>query len=496
MTFTYLYLEFTKMSSQQSGSKEILTQDGIVDIAVSMLNGKYADGKEKKIGIEVEMPFVNKKDLQPIGFSGPKSISAIFNFLSKKGNWHALEVENNKVTALENETGNITLEPGGQIEFSSAARKTLGELEQDIGKYFTDAKAASEKIGLDVLPYGFHPHLSIDDCPYVSERSRFKALKPVFEAEGGYSAWGQSCSVQVTLDSPSKDDAFDAFKLGLLIQPVAAAIFANSPFSMGKDSDHASWRRHKLQELDSPLYKVPDALFEPGYGLKDWAAHTLSVPMSFIVRNDAYIAVAPNSFYEMIGKPLPELAHLPAEEQYLTKKDLLDHMTGIKPEMLLKPNLLLEFRAADLGPTPAHWMAVGAFWTGLFYDKDAFKAAQEYVAEWTKDERIGLRDGVAKDGLATKVGNKTVQQIALDLIEISKQGLAKVEPEAIQYLKVIETQVAQGITSAAKAVQVFEKNDGDMKATLKETFLFNPQTEKQEKSSPSKKDGQGFHAGP
>lgn len=483
------------MSSQQSGSKEILTTDGIVEKTVDMLNGKYANGKEKKIGIEVEMPFVNKSDLQPIGFTGAKSISAIFNFLAKKGNWQAAEVENDKVTSMKNETGDITLEPGGQIEFSSAARKTLGELQQDIGKYFTDIKAASEKIGLDVVPYGFHPHLAIDDCPYVSERSRFKALKPVFEAEGGYSAWGQSCSVQVTLDSPNKEEAFDAFKLGLLIQPVAAAIFANSPFSMNKDTDHASWRRHKLQELDSPLYKVPDALFESNYTLKDWAAHTLSVPMSFIVRDDAYIAVAPNPFFEMIGKPLPELAHLPESEQYLTQKDLLDHLTGIKPEMLLKPNLLLEFRAADLGPTQDHWMAVGAFWTGLYYDKDAFKAAQEYVAEWTKEERIGLRDGVAKDGLETKVGNKTVQQVALDLIEISKQGLARVEPGAVQFLKVIETQVAQGVTSAAKAAQVLEKNDGNMKATLKETFLFNPETEKAVKSPAKKSDGHGLHAG-
>jgi glutamate--cysteine ligase len=240
---------------------------------------------------------------------------------------------------------------------------------------------------------------------------------------------------------------------------------------------------------------VPDALFESNYTLKDWAAHTLSVPMSFIVRDDAYIAVAPNPFFEMIGKPLPELAHLPESEQYLTQKDLLDHLTGIKPEMLLKPNLLLEFRAADLGPTQDHWMAVGAFWTGLYYDKDAFKAAQEYVAEWTKEERIGLRDGVAKDGLETKVGNKTVQQVALDLIEISKQGLARVEPGAVQFLKVIETQVAQGVTSAAKAAQVLEKNDGNMKATLKETFLFNPETEKAVKSPAKKSDGHGLHAG-
>jgi glutamate--cysteine ligase len=467
------------MSSQQSGSKEILTTDNIVAETVDLLYGKYADGKTKKIGIEVELPFVDNKTLQPIGYSGKKSIVAIFNALSKKGgNWEPAEVENNKVTALQNETGSITLEPGGQIEFSSAARTTLQQLEKDIGAYFDDMKKTTAKIGLDVVPYGFHPHLHIDDCPYVSERSRFKALKPVFEAEGGYSAWGQSCSVQVTLDSPNKAEAFEAFKLGLVLQPIAAAMFSNSPFSMSEESGLQSTRRHKLQELDSPLYKVPEKLFDKDYTINDWAKHALSVPMSFIVRNDAYIAVTPNSFYEMIGKPLPELAHLPEKEQYLTKNDLLDHLTGIKPEMLLKPNLLLEFRAADLGPTQDHWMAVGAFWTGLYYDQDAFKAAQEYVADWTAEERTGLRTGVAKDGLGTVAGNKSAQQVALDLIEIAKQGLARIEPEAVKYLDVIEKQVAQGITASTKALQIFQQNDGDMQATLKETFLFHPEKKK------------------
>jgi|GEM_PF-1069532 glutamate--cysteine ligase len=497
------------MSSKQSGSHEILVKDRIIDEAVELLIGNYADGKAKKIGLEVEMPFVNNIDLKPIDFEGMKSITAIFNMLSGgKKDWLPGEIENGKVTSLKNATGSITLEPGGQIEFSSAARSTLQQLEKDVDAYFKDMKKVSSQIGIDVVPYGFHPHLTIYQCPYIDERSRFKALKSVFEAEGGFSAWGQSCSVQVTLDSPSKEKAFDAFKLGLLLQPIAAAVFANSPFSLGQDSGHQSWRRQKLQALDSPLYKVPEELFEPGYTLKDWAAHTLSVPMSFIVRNDAYIAVAPKPFYEMIGKPLPELAHLPESEQYLTKNDLLDHMTGIKPEMLLKPNLLLECRAADLGPTKNHWMAVGAFWTGILYDEQAFKAAQDYVADWTKEERIAIRDGVAKNGLATTAGNKNVQQIAIDLIEISKQGLSRIEPDAVKYLNVIEEQVAKGLTSATKAVQKFEQNDGDIHTTLKQTFLFHPETTQytvnnekpalqikhKGKNKPNKQDKPGFNS--
>lgn len=462
------------MSSQQNGSNEILKLDGLVEQTVAIFTGTGEKPKEKKMGIEVEMPFVKKNSLKPIGFSGKKSITSLFNALSKKCGWEAESIENGNVTALKNETGNITLEPGGQIEFSSAPRTSLGQLKKDIKAYTDDLELVTQKLGIDVLPFGFHPHLAIDEIPYISERSRFAALKPVFEAENGFAAWGQSSSVQLTLDGKCMEDSFAAFKLGLQLQPLAAAMFANSPFSLGEDSGYKTWRREKLLALDSPLYNVPKNLFDDSYTLKDWATHVLNVPMSFVVRDDAYLAVAPKPFIEMVGKPLPELAHLPEDQQYLTGKDLVDHTTGIKPEMLLKPNQLLEFRAADLGPSPQHWMALGAFWTGIFYDEKAFKAAQDYTAGWTNAERAEFRSAVAKDGLNTVIAGKTAQQIAIDLIEISKQGLANVEPGAIKMLDVLEAQVKQGLTPADVSLGKLAANKGDMNKTLKQSLLFNP----------------------
>ncbi len=466
------------MSVKQNGSHEILKKDNLVGETVKLLMGSGEKPSEKKMGIEVEMPFVKKKNLKPIPFSGKKSITAIFNGLVKQGAWAPAEVENGVVTALKGEAGNVTLEPGGQIEFASAPRTSLKQLAADVAGYCADLKHISKKLKVDVVPYGFLPHVPVEDCPYISERTRFAALKPVFEAERGFAAWGQSSSVQMTLDGKTMDDSFGAFKLGLLLQPVAAAMFANSPFSLGEDSGFKSWRRQNLLALDSPYYSVPDKLFDKDFTIHEWADHVLHVPMSFVVRNDQYIAVAPHPFIDMIGKPLPELAHLPAAEQYLSKADLLDHTTGIKPEMLFKPNQLLEFRAADLGPSPAHWLSLGAFWVGLFYDKEAYQAAQDYVADWSADERKAFRDAVAKDGLAAEIHGRTAQQIALDLIAIAKQGLQKVEPQSVAMLDVLETQVKSGQTPAENALAVFAQNDNDMEKTLKQTFLFAPKKQK------------------
>ena len=463
------------MSSKQTGSNEILKKDHLVDDTLALLIGKgIMSATEKKMGVEIEMPFVKKSDLKPLQFSGEKSITAIFNALVKSGFWAPGEIERGKITGLKGESGNVSLEPGGQIEYAGAPRTSLKQIEADVNAYYKEIQSIGKKLGVDVVPFGFHPHLSIEETPFISERSRFAALKPVFEAEKGFAVWGQSSSVQLTLDGAAMEDPMSAFKLGLQLQPLAAAIFANSPFEQGHDSGYKSVRREKLLALDSPYYTVPDKLFEKEFTIQDWAAHVLTVPMSFVVRNNEYIAVAPKPFIEMVGKPLPELAHLPEDQQCLTQKDLLDHITGIKPEMLLKPNLLLEFRAADLGPTPQHWVALAAFWTGIFYDKDAFKEAQDYVAGWSNEQRISFRKNVAKHGLQTEAGGLTAQQAALDLIKISKSGLMKVEPGAVHMLDVLIEQVSKGITSADIALKEFVENGGDMVQTLHKNFLLAP----------------------
>jgi gamma-glutamylcysteine synthetase len=180
----------------------------------------------------------------------------------------------------------------------------------------------------------------------------------------------------------------------------------------------------------------------------------------------------------MVGVPLPELQHLPVAQQYLTENDLRDHITGIKPEMLLKPNLLLEFRAADLGPTPQHWLALAAFWTGIFYDPKAFKAAEEYVATWTAEERKFIRQQVAKDGLNTKHQNINVAKVAEDLLAISSGGLKNIEPAAVGMLDILHTQISEVATPASKILAEFQQNKGDMVTTLQQNLLLASKSKK------------------
>lgn len=466
------------MSSRQSGEDQKLELDTVFDTALRLMFEDRNNGKNPRmLGLEIELPFFNEKDLTPISFNGKGGITSIFNALSKKSNWQVHERENGKITALKGQAGVITLEPGGQIELSSHPRKTLSELSDDVDTYVSDFEDICAKLGINAIPFGFHPHTSVEDCPYIDERSRFAALKPLFDAGDEHPLWVQTCSVQVTLDCRDAKAAFDYFKLGLAIQPFATAMFANSPFSEGADSGYKSWRWHKLQSIRSPIYSVPEGITEAGYTAEEWVEHILSLPMSFIVRDDKYIPVAANSFRDMVDKPLPELAHLPEDERFLTERDLMDHLTSIKPEIFLKPGFLLEFRAADVGPTPEHWKSVAAFWMGIFYDDQARLDAASYLTRLTTPEIEFFRQNVAKEGLQTSVGGKTAQDIAMNLIAISKSGLARLQSGSESFLDIIEAQVRAGVSSADMALQDHKMNGGDIEKTLKEGFLF-PRTGK------------------
>lgn len=459
------------MSIKQTASQEKLSSKGLLQQTINLLTEGFSPKKDRLVGIEVEFPLFDR-NLTPITYADPDTgLKRVLETLVEKHGWQVAESENGNPVALVKNKNMVMLEPGGQIEFAGAPRKTLVEVKADFEDFMKNMDETCEALDINALPFGFHPHTQEKDCPFLHERSRFTALLPIFEAEGG-ATWQQASSVQVTLDAATKESAFDNFRFGLALQPVAAAIFANSPFADGKDSEYQSWRRESLKSLNSPYYSVPDDIYDPDFGLNDWAKHVLSVPMSFIVREGQYIAVADKPFQDMVGKPLPELAHLPEDQQYLTVCDLKDHLTGIKPDMLLKPGLLLECRAADLGPDQDHMLAVGAFWVGLMYDPEAYQKASDYISSWTSQDRKTMCDQVAKTGLATPAGKESLQEAALSLLAIAREGLMRIDPQSAPLLDNVMEQVAEGVTPATNALSSYKSNGKDMKSSLRQSFLF------------------------
>jgi glutamate--cysteine ligase len=205
--------------------------------------------------------------------------------------------------------------------------------------------------------------------------------------------------------------------VALALQPVATALWANSPFVEGKPSGFLSYRSHIWTDTDPDRTGLPSYVFEDGMGFERHVDYVLDVPMYFVYRDGRYIDVAGCSFRDfMAGK----LEALPG--QLPTMGDWVDHLTTIFPEVRLKR--YLEMRGADGGPW-RRLCALPAFWVGLLYDQVALDAAWDLVKGWSLAEMLDCRATVPKMGLKTPFRGGTLQDIARQVLKIARDGLQR-----------------------------------------------------------------------
>jgi glutamate--cysteine ligase len=263
----------------------------------------------------------------------------------------------------------------------------------------------------------------------------------------------RTCTVQTNLDFASEADMVKKLRVSLALQPVATAMFANSPFTESKPNGFLSFRSEIWRDTDADRSGMLPFAFEPGMGFERYVDYALDVPMYFVKRGERYIDVAGLSFRDLMqGK----LAALPGERA--TISDWANHISTIFPEVRLKR--YLEMRGADGGP----WRrlpALPAYWVGILYDDSALDAAWELVKDWTAAQRQKLRDDVPKLGFAATIAERTVLQLATTTLALAEQGLARrrrLDPngqDESRYLRPIQEFVARGITPAEELLQKF-----------------------------------------
>jgi glutamate--cysteine ligase len=273
--------------------------------------------------------------------------------------------------------------------------------------------------------------------------------------------------VQVNLDFASEADMAMKFKTSLALQPIATALFANSGLYEGKPSGYASYRAHIWTDTDADRTGLLNFVFEDGFGFERYRDYMLDVPMYFVRRNNKFIDAAGQSFRDFLAGKLPAL---PGEVP--TMEDWEDHLSTAFPEVRLKT--FLEMRGADGGPW-ARICALPAFWVGLLYDDDALAAAWGLAKGWSREQREALRDDAARFGLQAKVGGRTVQDVALEVLEISREGLRKrarmgnLKEDETTYLDPLVKIAKSGVTMGEYTAAHFLKDlDGDAKKLYEE----------------------------
>jgi glutamate--cysteine ligase len=388
------------------------------DLIEAMSRGCKPEG-EWRIGTEHEKHVFHTNPLRPVAYEGPNGIRALLAGMAERTGWEPFLDEGNPIGLWDMQAhGGISLEPGGQFELSGAPQPDLHAAAAETAEHMRIAKEVAAPLDIHFLGLGVTPLWSVAEIERMP-KSRYGIMAPYMDKVGtlGTSMMFRSATVQTNLDFSSEADMVKKLRVGLALQPVATALFANSPFADGRDTGYLSYRSHIWLNTDDARTGMLPFAFEEGFGFEQYADYALDVPMYFVIRDNKYINVAGESFRAFLEGNLPQL---PGEKP--TRRDWNFHLGTIFPEVRLKH--YLEMRGADMGDEKAV-TALSAFWTGLLYDEISLEAAYEMIKPWTREEREHQRREVPRLGLMTPHDRSNLYDVAAQAVGIAEAGLVR-----------------------------------------------------------------------
>jgi len=438
---------------------------------ISQLAEYLAEGCKPKqdwrIGTEHEKFGYCHDTLNPLPYDGPRSIKAVLEGLRDRFGWSPV-LEGDKIIGLEKDGANVSLEPGGQLELSGAPLETIHQTCDEVNQHLREVRSVAEEIGVGFIGLGAAPIWSHEQMP-VMPKGRYKLMTDYMDRVGtmGKTMMYRTCTVQVNLDFSSEADMVQKLRVALALQPVATALFANSPFLDGKPNGHKSWRARVWRDLDGARTGMLPFVFEEGFGFEAWVDYALDVPMYFVYRDGKYIDALGQSFRDFLQGKLPAL---PGEIPTLS--DFADHLTTIFPEARVKK--FIEMRGADGGPW-RRLCALPALWVGLTYDQSALDAAWDMAKTLDAETRDALRIAASVDGLQGSAGGVKLLDLAREVVDIAEAGLKAracpgaggMLPDETHFLNALKESVDTGQVPADELLQRYH---GDWQGDLSRIY--------------------------
>ncbi|RYR66556.1 hypothetical protein Ahy_A03g012574 isoform C [Arachis hypogaea] len=390
----------------------------------------------------------------------------------------------------------ISLEPGGQFELSGAPLETLHQTCAEVNSHLYQVKAVAEEMGIGFLGIGFQPKWGIKDIP-IMPKGRYDIMRNYMPKVGslGLDMMFRTCTVQVNLDFSSEADMIRKFRAGLALQPIATALFANSPFTEGKPNGFVSMRSQIWTDTDKERTGMLPFVFDDSFGFEQYVDYALDVPMYFVYRKKKYVDCTGMTFRDFLAGKLP---CLPGELP--TLNDWENHLTTIFPEVRLKR--YLEMRGADGGPW-RRLCALPALWVGLLYDDVSLQNILDMTADWTPEERQMLRNKLGANlcphallvdsrdiiwdlekeisvsvtlvpitGLKTPFRDGLLKHVAEEVLQLARDGLERRGFKETGFLNEVAEVVRTGITPAEKLLELYHGKWGQSVDHVFEELLY------------------------
>ncbi len=420
-----------------------------------------------RVGTEHEKFPFTVEGHEPVPYEGRRSIRSLLVGMQHLLGWEPITDREN-IIGLADVTGGgaISLEPGGQFELSGAPLETIHQTASELTAHLAQLREIAAPLGIGFLGLGMSPKWTRAQTPTMP-KSRYKIMTAYMPKVGRYGLdmMYRTCTVQANMDFSSEADMVKKLRVSLALQPVATALFANSPFTETRPNGFLSFRSEIWRDTDNARAGMLPFAFESGMGFERYVDYALDVPMYFVKREDEYIDVSGMSFRDLLAGKLPGHGNLRA-----TVSDWANHISSIFPEVRLKR--YLEMRGADSGPW-ARLTALPAFWVGILYDEASLDAAWDLVKGWSAEDRQRLRDDVPRAALAAKVAGRSVLDLAKECLALSAAGLQRRNfrdsegRDETRYLAPLQEIVARG-TSPAEVL--LEKYNGPWQRSVEPVF--------------------------
>ncbi|HCX14931.1 MAG TPA: glutamate--cysteine ligase [Rhodospirillaceae bacterium] len=413
-----------------------------------------------RIGTEHEKFPYDKVDFKPLSYEGAAGIRAFLEGMQRFG-WEPVTEGDNLIALKQADKGSITLEPGGQVELSGAPLEDVHQTCNEVMEHLSQVKDVSDDLGIGMLGLGFTPDWRQEDIHWMP-KGRYKIMRNYMPKVGdmGIDMMTRTCTVQVNLDYASEADMVKKLRVSLALQPVATALWANSPFTEGKPNGFLSHRANTWLHTDADRTGQLPFVFEDGMGFERYVDYLLDVPMYFVYRN-GYMDVSGQSFRKYMDGTMPAL---PGEVP--TIADWFDHMSTAFPEVRIKN--YIELRGADAGPW-GRLCGLPAFWAGLLYDTEVLDGAWDLVKGWTVEDREQLYRDVPSEALEARIKGRSIQEVAKVVLDLSEAGLkkrARLDKEGNDetgFLRPLKRIADTGVTPAERMLDLFHGPwDGDV----------------------------------
>lgn len=334
----------------------------------------------------------------------------------------------------------LTVEPGGQVEFSGAPQRRLSDVAHEIRRFVARLSEIAEGERTAFLAVGFDPLRTISEQQWFP-KARYEVMRP-YLARRGKRAWdmmARTCAVQTNLDYGSVEDLAKKFLLGNRLAPIVTAIFANSPFENGRLSGFKSTRAAAWLDTDPDRAGISPPALQDTFSPSDFVSYALEVPMLFAQRDGVYLD-------EPTGMKFGDFLNGGCAAVQPVFGDWCDHLTTLFTDARLKQHI--EMRSADCGDL-AHTIALQALWKGLMYDADTLDEALVVAPRLKREDALALREVVAREGLASTHAGINVLELSKDIVALAVEGLQNIAPEEVTYLDVIVQQVIEDGVSPA-----------------------------------------------